>query len=55
LPGYCCCGTGGLTGVVIGALIGWGIPEERATLYESDLKIGGIILGISPLNDDDAT
>jgi hypothetical protein len=47
-------GAGGLTGVIIGALIGWGIPEERAKLYESDLKDGGIVLGVSPRNDDDA-
>ena len=47
-------GAGGLTGGIIGALIGWGIPEERAKLYESDLKDGGIVLGVSPRNDDDA-
>jgi hypothetical protein len=47
-------GAGGLTGGIIGALIGWGIPEERAKLYESDLKSGGIVLGVIPHNDDDA-
>lgn len=47
-------GAGGLTGGIIGALIGWGIPEERAKLYESDLKNGGIVLGVNPRNDDDA-
>jgi len=47
-------GAGGLTGGIIGALIGWGIPEEHAKLYESDLKDGGIVLGVSPRNDDDA-
>ena len=47
-------GAGGLTGGLIGALIGWGLPEERAKLYESDLKSGGIILGVSPHNDADA-
>jgi hypothetical protein len=47
-------GAGGLTGGLIGALIGWGLPEERAKLYESDLKNGGIVLGVSPHNDDDA-
>jgi hypothetical protein len=46
-------GAGGLTGGIIGALIGWGIPEERAKLYESDLKNGGIVLGVIPHNDDD--
>ncbi len=48
-------GAGGLTGGIIGALIGWGIPEERAKLYESDLKNGGIVLGVNPRNDEDAT
>ncbi len=47
-------GAGGLTGGIIGALIGWGMPEERAKLYESDLKNGGIVLGVSPHNDNDA-
>jgi hypothetical protein len=47
-------GAGGLTGGIIGALIGWGIPEERAKLYESDLKNGGIVLGVIPHNNDDA-
>ena len=40
-------GAGGLTGGIIGALIGWGIPKERAKLYESDLKNGGIVLGVT--------
>jgi hypothetical protein len=48
-------GAGGFTGGVIGALIGSGIPEERAKLYESDLKNGGIVLGVNPRNDEDAT
>ena len=47
-------GAGGLTGGIIGALSGWGIPEERAKHYESDLKDGGIVLGVIPHNDDDA-
>lgn len=47
-------GAGAVTGGLIGTLIGWGIPEEHAKLYESDLKSGGIILGVSPHNDADA-
>lgn len=47
-------GAGGLTGGVIGALVGWGIPEDRAKLYGSDLGEGGIVLGVSPRNDEDA-
>jgi hypothetical protein len=48
-------GAGGLAGGIIGALFGWGIPEERAKHYESDLKDGGIVLGVIPSNDEDAT
>jgi hypothetical protein len=47
-------GAGGLTGGLIGALIGWGLPEERAKLYEDDLRNGGIVLGVSSHNYDDA-
>jgi len=47
-------GAGGLAGGLIGALIGSGFPEEHAKLYESDLKNGGIVLGVSPRNDEDA-
>lgn len=47
-------GAGGLTGGLIGALIGWGLPEEHAKLYEADLKDGGIVLGVSAHNDEDA-
>lgn len=41
-------GAGGLTGGLIGALVGWGIPEERARIYESKIKEGGIVMGVSP-------
>lgn len=47
-------GAGGAAGGLIGGLIGAGIPEERAKLYESDLKGGGIVLGVQPRTDDDA-
>ncbi len=47
-------GAGGLYGGLIGALIGWGVPAERAKLYQSDLENGGIVLGLSPHTDEDA-
>lgn len=47
-------GAGGVTGGLIGALVAWGIPEDRAKLYEADLKKGGIVLGVKPRNDEDA-
>ena len=47
-------GAGGLTGGLVGALIGWGIPEDRAREYETGIKSGGTVLGVSPRSDDDA-
>lgn len=35
-----------LAGGLIGGLIGLGLPNEDALLYEKDLKVGGILLGI---------
>jgi hypothetical protein len=43
-------GAGGLTGGIIGALVGSGIPKERAEMYESSLKEGGIVVGVTPRN-----
>jgi hypothetical protein len=48
-------GAGGLTGGLLGALVGSGIPEDRAKEYESGVKEGGIVMGVKPRNDDDAT
>ena len=48
-------GAGGLTGGLIGALVGSGIPEERAKEYESGIKQGGIVMGVNPRSDEDAT
>ena len=38
----------------IGALIGWGMPEERVKRYEEGVKNGGILMGVHAKNDDDA-
>jgi len=48
-------GAGGLTGGLVGALVGSGIPEDRAVQYEEGIKNGGLVMGINPRNDDDAT
>ena len=48
-------GAGGLTGGLVGALIGSGIPEDRAVQYEEGIKNGGLVMGLNPRNDDDAT
>ena len=47
-------GAGGLTGGLIGALVGSGIPEETAKEYETGIKSGGTVLGISPRSSEDA-
>lgn len=47
-------GAGGIAGGIIGALVGWGIPKERAKLYESGIKDGHIVMGVKPKNEDDA-
>ena len=47
-------GAGGVTGGLIGALVGWGIPEERVKHYESGIKQGGIVMGVTPRSEADA-
>lgn len=47
-------GAGGLTGGLIGALIGSGIPEETAQEYETGIKSGGTVLGVTPRSSEDA-
>lgn len=47
-------GAGGIAGGIIGALVGWGIPKERAKLYESSIKDGHIVMGVKPKNNEDA-
>lgn len=39
-------GMGGITGGFVGALIGWGIPEDTAKIYETGIQSGGVVLGI---------
>ena len=48
-------GAGALTGGLIGALVGAGIPEERAKVYDKGIREGGIVMGVNPRNEDDAT
>ena len=47
-------GAGAAGGGLIGALIGWNIPEERVKHYEEGIKNGGILMGLRARNDDDA-
>ncbi|MBT9463021.1 hypothetical protein [Hydrogenophaga sp.] len=48
-------GAGGAAGGLVGALVGWGIPEERIKKYDAGIREGGILMGVRPRNDDDAT
>lgn len=48
-------GAGGAAGGLVGALIGWNIPEERIKAYEEGIQKGGILMGIRPKSDDDAS
>ena len=47
-------GAGAAAGGILGALVGWGIPEERVKQYEKGIKEGGILMGVKPKSDDDA-
>ncbi len=39
-------GAGTLAGGLLGALVGWGIPEDKAKIFESKINEGGIALGV---------
>lgn len=47
-------GAGAATGGLVGALVGWNIPEERVKHYESGIKQGGILMGVTPRSTEDA-
>ena len=47
--------TGAAAGGLVGMLVGAGIPEDHAKIYETDLKAGSIVLGVTPRHDEDAS
>ena len=47
-------GAGGVTAGLVGALIGWGIPEDRLKDYEQGINDGGILIGVKARSDNDA-
>lgn len=47
-------GAGAAGGGLIGALIGWNMPEERVKDYEEGIKQGGILMGVRTKNPEDA-
>ena len=45
---------GAAGGGIVGALVGYGIPEEQAKHYETGIREGNIVMGVTPRTDDDA-
>jgi hypothetical protein len=43
-----------ITGGLIGALTNWGIPKGRVEEYESQIRQGGVLIGVNVRNDADA-
>src|ERR1700676_3287918 len=48
-------GAVGLAGALIGALTKWGIPKGRIEEYEQGIRAGGILMGVKPRSDKDAS
>lgn len=48
-------GAVGLTGGVIGALTNWGIPKDRVEQYEAEIRAGGVLMGVKPHSDEEAS
>lgn len=46
-------GAGGVTAGIVGALIGWGIPEDRLKEYEQGIQEGGILIGVKSKSAED--
>jgi hypothetical protein len=47
-------GAGAVAGGIIGGLVGLGIPEPNARAYQEAIRDGGVFIGVSPRNDEDA-
>jgi hypothetical protein len=48
-------GAVGLAGALIGALAKWGIPARRIEEYEQGIRAGGILIGVKPRSEQDAS
>ena len=46
-------GAGGVSAGLVGALVGWAIPEDTLKEYESGLKEGGIVIGVNSKSGED--
>lgn len=47
-------GAGGIAGGLIGALAGAGMSEDRARIYETAIKEGGVVMTVEPRDSADA-
>lgn len=47
-------GAGAATGGLVGLLVGSGIPEHRAKVYEAGLREGGILMGVEAKTEKEA-
>lgn len=47
-------GAGGAAGGLVDALVGAGIPEHRASIYDSGLRQGAILVGVNASSERDA-
>ncbi|MCB5191838.1 hypothetical protein LG198_13965 [Methylobacillus arboreus] len=47
-------GAGGVTAGIVGALVGWAIPEDRLKEYEEGVNEGGILVGVRSRTDEDS-
>jgi hypothetical protein len=53
--GLTAAGAVGLAGALMGALTKWGIPARRIEEYEQGIRSGGILMGVKPRSDGDAS
>ncbi|MBL8505388.1 hypothetical protein [Methylobacillus glycogenes] len=47
-------GAGGVSAGLVGALVGWAIPEDRLKEYEAGVNSGGILIGVRSRSDEDS-
>jgi uncharacterized membrane protein len=43
-----------LSGGLVGALMDWGIPDQRIREYEMGIRAGGILMGVKARSNHDA-
>ena len=54
LTAFAGAGAGAVAGGLIGGLVGLGIPESNASAYEQALRDGGVVVGVSPHDAEEA-